>query len=225
MKRALVTGGGTGIGRAIARTLREKGLEVVITGRRQAVLARTAAELDLSYVQGDVVRDHARILAEAGELDVLVSNAGHADRAVVGDWTAEHFHDLYAVHTVAPALLAQGFAAQCTGAGRIIHIASTLGQRPAPATAAYAAAKAGMLALTRALALELAPQGITANALLPGIVPTQMNAGRSDALVALHPVGRLGTGADVASAVAWLIDSPWVTGAEIPVDGGLLIRE
>ncbi len=225
MKRALVTGGGTGIGKAIARSLRARGLEVVITGRRAEVLAQTARELDLEFVPGDVVRDVDQILDQAGAIDVLVSNAGHADRAPVGAWTAQHFHDLYAVHTVAPALLAQGFAARCTGPGRIIHIASTLGKRAAPATAAYAAAKAGMLALTRALALELAPRGITANAILPGIVPTRMNDGRVDGLVDLHPVGRLGTGADVAAAVAWLVASPWVTGAEVPVDGGLLIRE
>ena len=225
MKRALVTGGGTGIGKAIAGSLRARGLEVVITGRRRSVLAEAAAELDLEFVQGDVVEDHAKILEQAGSIDVLVSNAGHADRAAVGAWTAEHFHSLYAVHTVAPALLAQGFAARCAGPGRIIHIASTLGRRPAPATAAYAAAKAGMLALTRALALELAPRGITCNAILPGIVPTEMNRGRMEALVDLHPVGRLGTGADVAGAVSWLVDSPWVTGAELAVDGGLLVRE
>lgn len=225
MKRALVTGGGTGIGRAIAHALRQHGLEVVITGRRPGVLRETAAELDLVAVPGDIVSEPEHILDEAGAIDVLVHNAGHSIRAPVGAWSAEDFHALYAVHTVAPAILSQSFADRCTGPGRIIHIASTLATRPAPQTAAYAAAKAGMLALSRALALELASRGITSNALLPGIVPTDMTGDRLDGLVALHPVGRLGRGADVAAAVRWLVDAPWVTGAEIPVDGGLLIRE
>jgi len=225
MKRALVTGGGTGIGRSIAIALHQHGLDVVITGRRAEVLRSTAAAHNLEWVQGDVVSDPEAILDHAGPIDVLVNNAGHSIRAAIADWTAEDFHALYAVHTVAPAMLAKGFAARCSGPGRIVHIASTLACRPAPHTAAYSAAKAGMLALNRSLALELAPRGITANALLPGIVPTDMTAGRLDSLVQLHPVGRLGTGPDVAAAVVWLVDAPWVTGAEIPVDGGLLIRE
>ena len=225
LRRALVTGGGTGIGRAIARRLRERGLEVVIVGRRSEVLGDTADALGAIALPADIVAEPERVIAEAGPIQVLVSNAGHQAAAPIGGWTATDFAELYAVHTIAPALLAQAFAAQCDGPGRIVHISSTLAVRPAPATAAYAAAKAGMLALTRALALELAPRGITANALLPGIVPTAMTAGRAEDLHHLHPVGRLGRGQDIADAVSWLLDAPWVTGASIPVDGGLLVRE
>jgi len=224
-RRALVTGGGTGIGRAIAQKLRDKGLEVVIVGRRADVLRATAAELGAVALVADIVSEPERVIAEAGPLQVLVNNAGHQVAAPIGQWTAADLAGLYAVHTIAPALLAQAFAAQCEGPGQIIHIASTLAVRPAPATAGYAAAKAGMLALSRALALELAPQQITANALLPGVVPTEMTSGRAEALLHLHPLGRLGNGTDVADAVCWLIDAPWVTGAAIPVDGGLLVRE
>lgn len=225
MRRALVTGGGTGIGRSIARALRQRGLEVVIVGRRAAVLEATAAELGVAWQVGDVVADPRGIVEAAGPIEVLVNNAGHSLRAGVADWTAAQWSELYAVHAIAPALLAQAFAAQCTGPGRIVNIASTLGVRAAPHTAPYAAAKAGMLALTRALALELASRGITANAVLPGVVPTAMTADRTDHLLPLHPLGRLGRGSDVADAVGWLVDAPWVTGAEIPVDGGLLVRE
>ena len=225
MKRALVTGGGTGIGRAIAQSLRAHGLEVVITGRRADVLRSTATDLGVEWLQGDITADTEALLNGAGDIDVLVNNAGHAQRAPIGQWTAVDFQDLYAVHTIAPALLAQGFAARCQGPGRIINIASTLAVRPAPNTAAYAAAKSGMLALTRALALELAPRRITANALLPGVVPTAMTGDRVDFLKDLHPLGRLGRGVDIAEAVVWLVDAQWVTGAEIAIDGGLLIRE
>lgn len=225
IQRALVTGGGTGIGRAIAAALRQSGLEVVIVGRRAELLQQTARELDVVALPGDIVAEPERVIADAGPLQVLVNNAGHQIAAPVGQWRSEDFASLYAVHTIAPALLSQAFAAQCDGPGRIVHIASTLATRPAPTTAAYAAAKAGMLALSRALALELAPRQITSNALLPGVVPTDMTAGRADALVGLHPLGRLGRGQDIADAVRWLVEAPWVTGAELPVDGGLLIRE
>lgn len=225
LKRALVTGGGTGIGRAIAAALRNKGLEVVIVGRRAAVLKQTAQTLGAIPLVADIVADPQGVIDAAGPLQVLVNNAGHQIAAPIGAWTAADFASLYAVHAIAPALLSQAFATQCPGSGRIVHISSTLAVRPAPTTAAYAAAKAGMLALSRALALELAPRKITSNALLPGVVPTDMTAGRADDLLHLHPLGRLGTGQDVADAVCWLLDAPWVTGTEIPVDGGLLVRE
>ncbi len=222
---ALITGGGTGIGRAIALGLRAAGHSVVLVGRRADILRETAEEVGARAIVADITRSPAAVVAEAGPLDILVNNAGHVSAAPVGAWTAEDWERLYAVHVVAPALLSQAFVAQCAGAGRIVHIASTLAERPAPALAAYSAAKAGMVALSRSLALETASRGITSNALLPGVVPTDMTGGRAAQMLDLHPVGRLGTGRDIADAVLWLVNAPWVTGAAIPVDGGLLVRE
>ena len=230
--RVLVTGGSAGIGFGIARALRDQGHQVVITGRRHEVLQRAADELGAQALCGDVCDDPEALISEAGPLQHLVNNAGHTVHAPVGQWSAEVFQRMFAVHVTAPALLAQAFAAQAQGPGCIVNIASTLAERPAPGAAPYGAAKAGMVALTRQLALELAPRGLRAVAVLPGVVPTAMTRQASpdaqvhlDRLTALHPVGRLGTVEDVADMVLALLGASWVTGVALPVDGGLLIRE
>jgi NAD(P)-dependent dehydrogenase (short-subunit alcohol dehydrogenase family) len=231
MSRVLVTGGGTGIGRGIAQALVAAGYTVCINGRRAELLNAAAAELGATAVPGDITTDAEAIIA-AARPDHLVNNAGFYRHAPLGTWSAALFESLYRVHVVGPALLAQAFAAQLDGPGSVTNIASTLAQRPAPGAAAYAAAKAGLVQLTRQLALEGAARGVRANALLPGVVPTDMTAADRDGqadlsahFLALHPIGRLGTPADVGAAVVWLVQAPWVTGAAIPVDGGLLVRE
>lgn len=232
--RVLVTGGGTGIGRGIAAALVAAGYAVVVNGRRRAPLLAVAEALGATPLVGDVTADPAGLVAAAGPLSHLVNNAGHHVHAPLGGWTAQHFASLYAVHVTAPALLSQAFAAQAGRGASVVNVASTLAERPAPGAGPYGAAKAGMVALTRQLALELAGRGIRANAVLPGVVPTAMTAdargeasgeARQARLLGLHPLGRLGAPADVARAVVWLVESDWVTGAAVPVDGGLLVRE
>ncbi len=230
--RVLVTGGSAGIGLGIARALRGRGHEVVITGRRSELLQRAAQQIGAHALCGDVTDDPEGLVRAAGPLQHLVNNAGHTVHAPVGQWSAEVFQRMFAVHVTAPALLAQAFAAQADGPGCIVNIASTLAQRPAPGATPYGAAKAGMVALTRQLALELAPRGLRAVAVLPGVVPTAMTREASpdsrvhlDRLTALHPLGRLGTVEDVADMVLAMLDATWVTGVALPVDGGLLIRE
>ncbi|MEM9692388.1 MAG: SDR family oxidoreductase [Myxococcota bacterium] len=229
MTRVLVTGGSTGIGRGIAETLVEAGYTVFINGRRREVCEATAAAIGAHATVGDITRTPSELIEAVSPLEHLVNNAGHMQRQALGDWTADAFQKLYDVHVVAPALLAQAFAAQCSGSGSITNIASTLAERPAPGAAPYATAKSAMVALTKQLALELAPRGIRANALLPGVIPTAMseigNPAGERALVDLHPMGRLGHPLDVGGAVRWLLEAPWTTGATIAIDGGLLIRE
>lgn len=229
MSRVLVTGGGTGIGLGIARALIAEGHTVIITGRRADVLREAAEQVGAIALVADVTEDPAGLIAAAGPLDHLVNNAGHFVYQPVGQLSAEAFASLHAVHVIAPALLSQAFAAQARGPGSIVNIASTLAERPAPGATPYAVAKAGMVALTRQLALELAPQQIRANALLPGLVTTPMTETddrvRQAHMLALHPLGRLGRPQDLGEAAAWLLRASWVTGAVIPVDGGLLSRE
>lgn len=228
--RVLVTGGGTGLGRGIAASLVARGLEVVICGRRNAPLEATAQALDVEWVQGDVTGDPAALLDAAGAVDGLVHNAGVCRYAPLGEWTAADWDLHHAVHVRGPALLSQCFAARVE-AGAIVFVSSTLSVRSAPHTAAYAASKAGVDSLTRSLAQALAPR-IRVNSVQPGVVPTAMTRADRDgtaadaqleALRALHPMDRLGTPNDVGAAVAFLLCAPWITGAQVPVDGGLLI--
>lgn len=230
-QRILVTGGGTGIGFAIAEALIQRGATVFICGRRRRVLDRAAAQIGAIPISGDVTGAPGPLLQACGPVDGLVHNAGSLVQENLGQWTSRAWQDLWEVHVKGPALLSQAFAAQCKGPGAIVAVGSTLGERPASGSAAYASAKAGLLSLVRSLALELAPQSIRANAVLPGVVPTAMTTqARGDlsaqeslkALEALHPLG-LGQPEQVAQAVIALLENEWISGAALAVDGGLLV--
>ena len=230
--RTLVTGGGTGIGRAIAVALRAAGGDVVICGRRASVLQACADDLGVTFVVGDVTANPEALLDQVGPVDGLVHNAGALTRGAIGAWSQEDWDRMWAVHVRGPALLTQAFARRFEGPGAIVAVSSTLAVRTAAGSAAYSAAKAGLSSLVRSLALELAPRGIRANTVLPGVVPTAMTTAprgdasldaQLDALRRLHPLGRLGQPAEVAQVVVGLLANPWVTGAEVAVDGGLLV--
>ena len=208
--RVLVTGGGSGIGAAIADTLEGAGHTVIVCGRRP--IERPGAMV------WDVTKDPEGLIAQAGPLDALVNNAGHALHVPVTGWTEAVWMDLYRVHVVAPALLSRAFAAQASE-GAIVNVCSTLAVRTAPGTGPYSAAKAALLSQTRTLAMELAP-AIRVNAVLPGGVDTAMVSDRREALGALHPLG-LGRPEDIAQAVLYLLTARWTTGTALTVDGGL----
>ena len=227
-KRCLVTGASSGIGDALATELCNRQARVIGVSRRLPERSlhwpdegeRLAAQLDVS--DEDAV-DQA--FGDLDGIDVLVLCAGSATFGRIGGLEASEFRELFEAHVMGSFLCVRAALPLMRPGSKVLCIGSITARRALAECGAYAAAKAGMLALTRALALELAPRGITANALLPGIVPTAMTAGRAEDLHHLHPVGRLGRGQDIADAVSWLLDAPWVTGASIPVDGGLLVRE
>lgn len=217
--RILVTGGGSGLGRAVAALL---GSRAVIVGRRSDVLAEAAAATGARAVVGDVTGDPDALLDQAGPVAGLVHAAGHLEGGRLQDWSAGAFERLYRVHVVGPALLTRAWAARLAGPGSVLFLGSTLAVRSAPGSGAYAAAKAGQASLSRTLALALAPRGVRVNSVLCGVVPTAMTAGHDlDGLASLHPLG-LGTPEAVAQAVVAVLENPWMTGAEVPVDGGLL---
>jgi NAD(P)-dependent dehydrogenase (short-subunit alcohol dehydrogenase family) len=228
----LITGGGTGLGLGIAAALRARGARVTLLGRRAAPLRAAAESLGCEAVVGDVTHDPDALLDAVGPVDHIVHNAGVYQHGPLPDWTPALWRTLHEVTVLGPALLSAAWARRQSGAGSLTFVSSTLAERPAPNTGPYAAAKAGQLGLMRALAVELAPLGLRSNAVLPGVVPTPMTEAprggddpqaRLAALTALHPLGRLGQPADVGEAVAYLIGAPWVTGAALPVDGGLLV--
>jgi 3-oxoacyl-[acyl-carrier protein] reductase len=236
-KVALVTGASGGIGAAIARTLHTQGAVVVLSGTRRDALDALAGELGVRVFAcpadlRDVAAADALVEAAeqaAGPLAVLVNNAGMtrdmlALRMSEEDWQAVLEVDLSAPFRLARAAL-RGMLRR--RAGRIIGISSIVGATGNPGQANYAAAKAGMVGMTKALAQEVASRGITVNVVAPGLIATAMTARLSEQqrakLGGAIPLGRLGKPEDVAAAVAYLAsdEAGWVTGATLHVNGGM----
>jgi NAD(P)-dependent dehydrogenase (short-subunit alcohol dehydrogenase family) len=248
-RHAVVTGGGRGIGAAIARALVEQGAAVTLMGRNAATLEDEAARLrPLGRVHCQAVdladpestkAAFASAAKALGPVTILINNAGQAVSAPISKTDLALWNQMLAVNltgtylgiqAVLPGMLQAGW-------GRIVNIASTAALKGYPYVAAYCAAKHGVLGLTRALALELAKKPVTVNAVCPGYTETdivrealaniQAKTGRSEAearaeLVKQNPQGRLVQPAEVANAVLWLClpGSESITGQAIAVAGG-----
>jgi 3-oxoacyl-[acyl-carrier protein] reductase len=237
-KVALVTGATGGIGAAIATALHAQGARVAITGRRAAELAALAAALGgegVLVAPADLADPAApaalveTVEAGLGPLDILVNNAGFtrdmlALRMGDADWNAVLEVDLTAPFRLARSAL-RGMMKRRSG--RIVSIASIVGVTGNAGQANYAAAKAGLIGMSKSLAQEVATRGVTVNVVAPGFVKTAMTDGLPEAaraaLLSRIPTQRMGTPEDVAGAVAWLAstEAGWVTGQTIHVNGGM----
>jgi NAD(P)-dependent dehydrogenase (short-subunit alcohol dehydrogenase family) len=236
-RTALVTGGASGIGAAIARRLAAEGARIVIGDIDEAGAGEVAAEIDADAVRLDVteLESAAAIAGSAGPFDVLVNNAGTDDFGFFTDLTPERWRRLLAVnlegvfnctHAVLPAMQDRGY-------GRIVNIASEAGRVGSKGSAVYSAAKGGVIAFTKTIARENARFGVTANAIAPGPIDTPLLRGATqlgeigeriiETMKSQTQLRRLGQPEEVAAAVAFLASeyASYVTGETLGVSGGL----
>lgn len=248
-KVALITGGGTGIGRAAAIVFAKEGAKVAVTGRRKGPLGETVSVIKSGggkaiMVEGDVsvAKDAERMVKETtkafGGLNILVNNAGvnyKSGGTVETDedgWDVVMDINVKGVYLVSRAAVSK---MEKTG-GSIINMASIFGIVGYPKAVAYCASKGAVVNLTRSMALDLAERKIRVNCICPGVVDTPMARGWMEKhggyetvakeVSAQHPLGRLGEPEDIAHACLYLAsdEASWVTGAILPVDGGFTAK-
>lgn len=230
-KIAVVTGGVRGIGLGISLALKKKGYRVYALYSKDEKSAAAAQGEGVIPVKADV-RNEAEIVAFFSVLrhvDVLVNNAGIAVAAQLQDTSAEMLDELYAVNVRGAFLCAREAAKKMISeqSGCIVNVSSVWGEAGGSCESAYSATKGALIALTKALAKELGYSGIRVNCVSPGVIDTTMNARLTaedmEALREEIPLGRIGKPEDVANAVTGLIESEYVNGADVPVNGGFYV--
>jgi NAD(P)-dependent dehydrogenase (short-subunit alcohol dehydrogenase family) len=237
----LITGGGSGIGEAIARSFVALGARVTVSGRRAARIEGVAESLGEACTAraGDVsiAADRKAMLAAAlahgGGLTTLVHAAANMYRGPLEELVEDELLDLFHGNVVGPMMLtAEALPELRRARGSVILFGSVHTQRAFPGVSPYAATKGALEAMTAVLAAELGPQGVRVNAIRPGGVPTEINvrAGlgtpeenleRLESLAGAHALGRYGSAEEVAEGAVYLAGAEWVTGTVLTVDGGL----
>jgi 3-oxoacyl-[acyl-carrier protein] reductase len=237
---ALVSGASRGIGREVALAIAREGADVALVARSEAALAELAAEVeklgrralalpaDLAAT-GEAERVIGRTVADLGSLALLVNNAGITRDSLVLRMRREQWDEVLQLDLTAVFLLTQAALRPMLKAryGRIVSVTSVVGLSGNPGQANYAAAKAGIVGFTKSLAKEVASRNITANAVAPGFIETDMTSSlppvARERLLGATPMGRAGLPADVAAAVVFLLSeaSGYITGEVLRVDGGM----
>lgn len=232
MKQVLITGGVRGIGLATARKFAEKGYAVTVCYSRDEQAAQSARAEGLRVVRADVSReeDVRRLFEECGNVDVLVNNAGVSLIKLFQDTTLDDWERVFSVN-VTGAFLCSRYALEhamlAKKRGVIVNVSSVWGEVGGSTEVAYSASKAAIIGMTKALAKEVGESGIRVNCVTPGTIETSMNdcfsAAELQAIYAEIPAKRGGMPEEIASAIWFLCENEYVTGAVLPVNGGMNI--
>ena len=244
-KVALVSGAGSGIGKAIAEAFSREEGKVILLGRTLSKLEEVAAKLPgpgalairaRQESPGEVAAALEQAASTMGRLDILVNNAGIYTAGFAGEMPQEAWEESLAVNLTGPFVLTRAALPllRLERQGVIVNVASTLGLKPIPGAASYCVAKAGLIMLTRATALQEGRNGVRANVVCPGVIDTPIHRqrvgddpGRQEEFLMnaarLHPVGRVGRPEEIASLVLFLASdaASWITGAVVTADGGI----
>ena len=248
-KVALITGGGTGIGKAVALAFVREGAKIAVAGRRVEKLQEVVGEIKAKGGDGiaiacDVARAAdaetavKRAVERFGLLNVLVNNAGIVSATTVETIKEEEWDQLMSINLKGPFLMSRAAlpAFRSAGGGAIVNVGSVLGLTAVKDRAAYCASKGGVTMLTKAMAVDHAQDKIRVNCICPALVETEMVRGvfgaspqgqaMRESRVAAIPIGRIGRPEDVAELAVFLAseESSWLTGAAIPLDGGISAR-
>ena len=231
MKTVLITGGVRGIGKSIADAFAKKGYRVCVTYSKDEASASLAKEEGLEVYKADVSveTDVVALFKKIGGVDILVNNAGVSLIKQIQDVEYDEFNRLMSVNVGGAFLCAREAAKGMIDkqAGLIVNISSVWGEVGGSCESVYSASKAALIGFTKALAKELGWSGIRVNCISPGVIDTPMNAHftkeEMDAMQEEIPMGRLGKGEDVAKAVLYLEENDYVTGIDLPINGGFSI--
>jgi NAD(P)-dependent dehydrogenase (short-subunit alcohol dehydrogenase family) len=243
---AVVTGGNRGLGREMAQALAEAGAQVAVVSRMaeqaqaaadeiQTATGRSSRGYSCDMTQPDQVQALAsQVMADFGQIDILVNNAGINIRGPIEELSLEEFRQVQETNVTGPWLLCRAVAPhfKARRSGRVINVGSTLSIISIAGRTPYATSKGGILQMTRTLALEWAPYGVTANCIMPGPFGTEMNLPilndpeRYKAFVAQIPMGRWGNLDEIGGLVVFLASdaSSFITGAGISIDGGWTVQ-
>ena len=229
----VVTGASRGIGAAIATVAAEAGHRVAMVARSESVLsaAQALGEMATGF-RCDVADSEAvnatvdQIIEHYGRIDVVVNNAGVHRGGKVHRLTDEAWQEVLQVNLTGAMSMTRATLPHMDAGGAVVNVGAVVGFRGFPGDSAYASSKAGLSGLTKALAIELAPKGITANLVIPGLVLTEMTAELSETalekMTQQIPMRRFAGDHEIAEVVYWVAQSRYMTGACVPVDGGLL---
>jgi NAD(P)-dependent dehydrogenase (short-subunit alcohol dehydrogenase family) len=238
---AVVTGGSRGLGKAIARSLASNGAKLALIARGREALSAAAGEIqstgaEVETFQADITdekqvsRIERDILSRFGHVDILVNNAGINVRKRLEEFSLEEWNSVLAANLTSVFLMCRAFIPQMKGCGygRIINLTSIMSHVSMSGRAAYSASKAGLLGLTKALALELASEGITVVAISPGPFATEMNTpwiqdpNINRQFLSRIPIGRWGSAEEVGQLAGYLCspEAGFITGTDILIDGG-----